>query len=276
NTTIRLAEKINGKYIYNQVKNVKRKVDEDLYFGSIEIGSDKAGEYEEVFGLEETNTKANFTTPIENDNTYTKVSKHRWDSYGPEIERRRNKKIKPTDDRSADLHIFLFDVKKGFNDVLELKTWQDVLEVEPINMFNPESSYNFLWSPVQLVFKHGWYLNGGLQEYPSDFIRFGSSKGKSKVIIQAKGKKAYSENGNIPISDLDKPRFTPEEITFEHEVSSTLNQQIEGTTTIIGNKIQNLYGLIEFKNEDGKLEKARVKSIKPNNKGDFTLTKHIR
>lgn len=276
NVTIRLADKVGESYVYNQVKNVKRKTDEDLYFGSIEIGSDKAGDYEEVFGLEETNTKANFTTPIENDNVYSKISKHRWDSYGPEIERRRNKNIKPTDDRGADLHIFLFDVKDLSKDVLELKTWHDVLEVEPINMFNPESAYNFLWSPVQLVIKHGWYINGGLQEYPSDFIRFGSSKGKSKVVIQVKGKKEYAENGNIPISDLAKPRFTPEEISFQYEVSTTINKLIEGTTTILGNKVQNLYGLIEFKNEEGNLEKSRIKSIKPNKKGDFTLTKHTR
>lgn len=276
NVTIRLGEFINDKFIYHQVKNVKRKTDNDLYYGSVEIGSDKAGEYDEVFGLEESNAMANFTTPIESDNKYSKVSKHRWDSYGCEIIRRKNKEIKPTDDHSFDQHIFVFDVKKGLSDIYELKTWQDVLETEPVNMFDPASAYNFLWTPVQLLLKHGWYLNGGLQEFPLDYIRFGSSKGKSKVIVQAKGKKAYAENGDIPIADLGKPRFTPEEISFEYQVSTELNRLIEGTTIIQGQKIQNYYGLMEFKNEDGQLEKARLKLFKPNNKGDFSTLKYIR
>lgn len=276
NVTVRLGEMINDKFVYHQVNNVKRKTDAELYYGSVEIGSDKAGEYEEIFGLEESNAMANFTTPIESDNKYSKVSKHRWDSYGAEIIRRRNKEIKPTEDHSFDQHIFVFDVKKGLSDIYELKTWEDVLETEPVNMFDPDSAYNFLWSPIQLLIKHGWYLNGGLQEYPLDYIRFGSSKGKSKVIVQAKGKKAYAENGDLPIADLGKPRFTPEEVTFEYQVSTELNKLIEGTTVIQGKKIQNYYGLIEFKNEDGQLEKGRLISVKPNNKGDFTILKYNR
>ncbi len=276
NTTVRLGEFSGDKFVYNQVKKVKRKSIEDLYFGEIEIGSDIAGEYEEVFGLEETNTKANFSTPIENDNVYSKISKHRWDTYGPEIIRRRNKEIKPTDDHSFDSHIFLFDVKKGLNDIYELKKWEDVLETKPLNMFDPDSSYNFLWSLVQLVLTHGWYLNGGLQEFPMDFIRFGSSVGKSSVVIHPKGKKSYAENGNIAISDLDRARFTPEEVSLEYEVSLYLNSLIEGQQTIRGSNIENIYGLFEYKNEVGKLEKARIISIKPNNKGEFKLLKRIR
>lgn len=276
NVTIRLGEMVNGKFEYLQVKNVKRSVEEDLYFSSIEIGSDKAGEYEEVFGLEETNTKANLTTSIDFGETFDKVSKDRWDNFGEEIIRRRNKFTRPTEDQSGDLDIWVHDAKKGQGDIYELKKWQDVCATEPIGFFDVDSAYNFRWSPIQLVIKHGWFLNGGLQETPLDQIRFGSSTGKSSVTIQQIGANAYAENGNIPIQDLPKARFTPEKIEFEYEVNTKLAQQLDAQVTIIDKKIPAIYGLIEFKNERGEIEKARLKSVKPNKKGSWTVIKYRR
>jgi len=41
-----------------------------------------------------------------------------------------------------------------------------------------------------------------------------------------------------------------------------------------GVNIPNIYGLVEFKNEKGILEKGRIRSIKPNKKGDWELEKY--
>ncbi|MAX71797.1 MAG: hypothetical protein CMC76_11995 [Flavobacteriaceae bacterium] len=275
NVTIRLGKEVNGTFEYQQVKNVERKVNEDYYYSSITIGSDKGGDYEEVMGLQETNTQANFTTIIEGvANEYKKTAKYRWDPYGEEIIRRRNKITAPTTDQSGDLDIWAHDVKPSATDILELKTWQDVLEVEPVGMFDPDSSYNFLWSPVQLLLKHGYKLNAGLKQYPYDSIIFGSSTGKSQVTIQSIGNNAYSENGNIPNADLEQARDIPEEISFEFTVDRELIKKIEGYTVLAnGDKIPNIYGKIEFKNEFGELEKGKIISIKPNGKGQFTLIK---
>ena len=275
NVTIRLGKEVNGVFEYLQVKNVERKVAEDYYFSSITIGSDKGGDYEEVMGLQETNTQANFTTIIEGaTNEYKKTAKYRWDPYGEEIIRRRNKITAPTTDQSGDLDIWAHDVKPSATGIFELKKWQDVLEVEPVGMFDPDSSYNFLWSPVQLLLKHGYKLRAGLNKYPLDSIIFGSSTGKSQVTIQAIGQPAYSENGNIPNTDLEPARDVPEEVKFEFKVDRELIKKIEGYTILPnGQKIPNIYGKVEFMNERGELEKGKIISLKPNGKGQFTLIK---
>lgn len=273
NVTIRLGKEVNGVFEYLQVKNVERKVAEDYYFSSITIGSDKGGDYEEVMGLQETNTQANFTTIIEGaNNEYKKTAKYRWDPYGEEIIRRRNKITAPTTDQSGDLDIWAHDVKPSATGIFELKKWQDVLEVEPVGMFHPESSYNFLWSPVQLLLKHGYKLRAGLNKYPLDSIIFGSSTGKSQVTIQAIGQPAYAENGNVPNTDLDPARDVPREVKFEFKVDRELIKKIEGYTILPnGQKIPNIYGKVEFMNERGELEKGKIISLKPNGKGQFTL-----
>ena len=187
------GKQVDGVFKYQQVKNVERKVSEDYYFSSITIGSDKGGNYEEVMGLQETNTQANFTTIIEGvTNEYKKTAKYRWDPYGEEIIRRRNKITAPTTDQSGDLDIWAHDVKPSATGVFQLKTWQDVLDAEPIGMFHPDSSYNFLWSPVQLLLKHGYKINAGLTKNPLDKIIFGSSTGKSQVTIQSMGNNPHA------------------------------------------------------------------------------------
>ena len=273
NVTIRLGKEVNGVFEYLQVKNVERKVAEDYYYSSITIGSDKGGDYEEVMGLQETNTQANFTTIIEGaTNEYKKTAKYRWDPYGEEIIRRRNKITAPTTDQSGDLDIWAHDVKPSATDIFELKTWQDVLEVEPVGMFDPDSSYNFLWSPVQLLLKHGYKLRAGLNKYPLDSIIFGSSTGKSQVTIQAIGQPTYAENGNVPNTDLEPARDVPREVKFEFKVDRELIKKIEGYTILPnGQKIPNIYGKVEFMNERGELEKGKIISLKPNGKGQFTL-----
>jgi hypothetical protein len=273
NVTIRLGKEVNGVFEYLQVKNVERKVAEDYYYSSITIGSDKGGDYEEVMGLQETNTQANFTTIIEGaTNEYKKTAKYRWDPYGEEIIRRRNKITAPTTDQSGDLDIWAHDVKPSATGIFELKKWQDVLEVEPVGMFNPDSSYNFLWSPVQLLLKHGYKLRAGLNKYPLDSIIFGSSTGKSQVTIQAIGQPAYAENGNVPNTNLEPARDVPREVKFEFKIDRELIKKIEGYTILPnGTKIPNIYGKVEFMNENGELEKGKIISLKPNGKGQFTL-----
>lgn len=274
NVTVRLA----GDDDLIPVTKLKRSVKNDYYYTSIEIGSEKGGNYEEVMGLEETNTMANFSTCIvtEEENQYRMVTKYRLDTYGPEIVRRRNKLTHPTTDYSYDQHIFCFDAKKGITDILELKTWEDVLEFEPVGMFSPETSFNFLWSPVQLLMKHSWFINGCLQEYPLEKIRFGSSVGKSQVTIQKIGANAYAENGDIPNADLERPRFVPETHEFNFEVSIELSKQVEGQTVILGKTTPNIYGLFEYKTESGIIYKGLLESLKPNKEGKWKTLKAYR
>lgn len=275
NVTIRLGSyDENGVFEYDQVNNVERYLDDKRYFSSINIGSEKGGDYEEVMGLQETNTKSNFITEIEAiENTYEMLSKYRFDPYGQEGERRRGVETHPDSDRSADLDIWMNDVKPGPTDVLLLKKWSDVLVSEPIGMFDPDSSYNFIYSPLQMLLEHDWVLNAGLQEYPNAEIVYGSSTGNSSVIQHRFNREPYAENGNITNSDLRKARYSTEIIEFEYPVNDDLIKLVEGKSSFFGVEIPNVYGLIEFMNEDREIEKGFLLNLKPNKKGKWKLLK---
>lgn len=275
NTTIRLGEtNSDGVFEYIQVKKLKRYEAKDYYYSSVEIGSNKGGVYEEVMGLEETNTMSNFITAIEAVvKDYTKLSPYRHDTYGEEIIRRRTIDTHPNTDQSGDKDVWLHDVKRGPGGIYKTKSWEDVLVSEPIGMFSPETSYNFIYSPVSMLLQHGWVINAGLQQYPLEKIRFGSSKGKSEVVQHLIGGSALAENGDIPQSQLERARYKPEIIEFEYEVNDELIRTVEGYTVILGKKVLNLYGLIEFKNENSELEKGFLLSLKPNKEGKWKLLK---
>lgn len=275
NITTRLGKVVNGKFEFTQIQKVERKEAKEHYYSSILIGSEKGGVYEEVMGLEETNTQANFTTVIDANDAkeFKMLSKYRFDTYGAEILRRRSILTHPTTDFSGDKDIWFFDVKRGPNNVYELKTWQDVLVVEPVGMFSPETSYNFLFSPVQLLLEHGPWIATGLTKNPLDKIRFGSSVGKSKVSMQRIGGIEYAENGDISNNEIGKPVILPEEIKFEWQVDVDFINTFEGHTTFQGKKIPNMYGTFEFLNENKQVEKAMFMNLKPNGNGDWTVLK---
>ena len=50
-------------------------------------------------------------------------------------------------------------------------------------------------------------------------------------------------------------------------------QQVSGTSIILGKKIQNFYGLVEFTNERNETEKGFLMNLKPNGKGSWKLLK---
>jgi hypothetical protein len=275
---IRLGSKDeDGIFQYDQVNNLERKEIPMKYYSKINIGSEKGGEYEEVMGLEETNTSSNFSTPIDaTDEDYIQLMKTRVDTYGGEIIRRRSILTHPTTDQSGDSDIWMHSVKPGLNGIYDLKRVNDVLETDPIGMFSPESAYNFEFSPISMLQNHGWWIRGGYTKNELDKIKFGSSRGNSRVKLQLINKNAYFEGGPesiIPIQDLEKPRFVPEEISFSYKVSLNLQKQIEGYTVLFGKKIPNIYGAIEFKNEKGELEKGFLMSLKPNKEGKWKLLK---
>lgn len=277
NVLIRIGEyDSDGKFNYTPVQKVKRKV-ADLYYSSVEVGSEKGGDYEEIMGLEETNTRSNYISTIDAvTKEYKKLAKYRFDPYGEEIIRRRSIDTHSTYDHKADKDIWMHDVKPGQSGYWDLKQWQDVLAQEPVGMFSPETGYNFLYSPAMLVKEHGWILNAGLREYPNGVLSFGSSTGNSSVSMQKIGGVLQAENEGIPNNELGKERFVPIEIEFQHVVSQNLINQIEGSTTILGKEIPNLYGLVEFMNEKLELERGFLLSVKPNKEGKWKILKASR
>jgi len=265
NVTIRLP---------NQVQKVKRQKAVDKFYSSIQVGYEKGGDYEEAFGLDEFNVKSNFSTYISRlKNEYIQISKYRADSYGMEFARRKPISLNNTEDSTYDEDIFFLDLKKGNFNTYSQRKWQDDFAKAPTGIFSPETATNLRLSPVNCMLRHGWWISAGLIKYATQKLKFGSSTANRQLKTQLIGRLEYAENGDIMNSELQKARFEPEEIEFEHVCNFDVMQQVNGTTFIQGKKIINLYGLVEFINEDGVKEKGWLLNLKPNGKGNWKVLK---
>lgn len=258
NVTIRLP---------NQVKKVKRSVATKYYYSSVEIGYEKGGDYEEAMGLDEYNVKSTFTTAITRlKNVYTKISKYRADSYGKEFARRKPIILGDSIDTPYDNDVFIMDLKpSGINSFVE-RIYTDDFDKKPTGVFSPDTATSLRLSPLNMLFRHGWVVASGLIKYPSDYFRYASSKANSNLTTKLKGKNEYAENGNVVNSELDRARYVPEYVEFEHVVDFEIMQQIEGSTIVLGKKTHNVYGLIEYINEKNEVERGWLINLKPNDK----------
>jgi hypothetical protein len=258
----------------NQVQKVKRTILSKKYFSSIEIGYSKGGDYQEAFGLDEPNGKTTLTTIMDTvKEFYTALSKIRSDGYGIEFTRRKPYIEFSTEDTPSDEDLFFLDTKPGFTNFV-LRKYADDFEQIPTGIFSPETAFNLRLSPINNLLRHGWFIGCCLTKYPYEYIRYGSSTANSKLRTKLVGKPEYAENDNILNSDLQRPRFLTEEIEFEHNVDFEIMQLVEGfTTDENGDKIPNLYGLIEFVNEDNQIERGYFMNLKPNKEGNWKLIK---
>ncbi len=272
----------------NQVKNVKRTIAADKYYSSLELGFKEGGDYEEACGLDEYNVKSTFTTFINRlKNSYVKLSSYRADSYGMEFARRKQKSLNDTEDTTYDDKIFFLDLKRFTPTLFKQRKWGDDFQNAPTGIFSPETATNLRFSPFNCMLRHGWWISGGLKKYLTEYVRYGSSVSNSQLKTKLRtdatyvnnlsntpgNGNEYAENGNIINSELQAPRFLPEEIEFEHICDFEVMQQVNGTTTILGKKIPNFYGLVEFINERNEIEKGFLFNLKPNGKGQWKVLK---
>ncbi len=265
NVTIRLP---------NQVKNVKRSIATEHYYSGLEFGSEKGGDYEEACGLDEYNSRATFTTVINRlKKTYSRISRYRFDSYGMEFARRQQKNLNDTEDTVYDSDVFVMDLKKTPIGTYVERKWQDDFSQEPTGVFSPETATNLRLSPFNCLLRHSWWFSSGFKCYATDRVRYASSAANSQLKTRLIGGIEYAENGDIINSELQKSRFINEWIEFEHIVDYEIMQQIQGYTIVSGEKIYNVYGLVEFINENSEKEKGYLFNLKPNGSGKWRILK---
>jgi hypothetical protein len=256
-----------------QVKNVKRTVASNYYYSALEFGYEKGGNYEEACGLDEYNIKTNFTTCINRKSDYSKVGKYRADKYGAEFCRRKPKSLNDTIDTPYDLDNFLFDLKRNGLGGYDERKWQDDFAIEPTGVFSPETATNFRFSPFNCLLRHSWWFSSGLKLYPNDYVIYSSSLANSNLKTKLIGGNEYAENGKIQNSNLPSGHFFPEWVEFEHICNDDIMKMVEGKTIVNGKEISNFYGLFEYKNEKGLLEKGFLFNLKPNGKGKWKVLK---
>jgi len=280
--TIKLGKVVNGVFEYIQPNNIKRTKAKEFLYTGFELGCEKGGEYEEVSGLDEYNAKATFSTPIKvGENIYKRTCKYRTDPYGQEFTRIKSKFAHSTEDYRTDKEIFMNDLKEGQTEVLLQRKWQDDFEEVPTGVFSPETATNLRYSPINsLLLRHDWVISASGIKYQSNYMRYNSSTANSGLktklstaIYPTIGGTERAENGDIKVSELQRARFVPEWVEFEYKVDFFINKAIQGNTTVLGKTIPNFYGLVQFRNENGDLEKGFLFSVRPNGKGKWKILK---
>lgn len=269
--------------LVGNVNNIVRKCAKEYFYSSLNIGySQPSGTvlYEEVLGLDEYNIQNTYTTPITRiDNRLQNISKYRADSYGTEFARRKPKARFPEEDTRYDLSVMVLDLKRGVSSIFQQRKWDDDFVV-PVpfdnystGIYSPETATNLRFSPMNTLKRMGYWIKGGFMKNLTEYIRYSSSNGNSKLITLSNipGSVETAENGNVLCSDLDKNLFNPEIITFAFAVDTKLMKTVNGTTVVNGETIMNYYGLVEFTNEYGDYEYGYLLSLEPNNEGKFEL-----
>jgi hypothetical protein len=262
---------------FHRSKKVKRSVATENYFSDLTIGYNKGWENEEAMGLDEPNTKTTFGTAITRiKNSFQAICDYITASYAKEFIRRKPKTLYPTTDHKNDKEIFMMDLKRGSGGIFLERKWQDDFQEEPEGIFSPETAVNLRFTPFNMLLRHGWVVASGLyRHYVNKYTRYLSSEGNSGLITKLNGGNEYSENGNVLNSELERPRFIPEWIEFEYPCDFETMQQVEGyfVNPSNGKKIPNFYGLVQFENENGDLEKGYLFNLKPNGEGKWKLLK---
>jgi len=266
-----------------QPNKITRKCAKEYFYSSLEIGySQPSGTilYEEALGLDEYNTRNNFTTAITRiENKFTNVSKYRADSYGTEFARRKPRKSYPEEDTRYDLSVMILDLKRGVNELFQQRKWEDDFVVptpftkDTAGVYSPETATNLRFSPINVLLRWGFWIKGGFMKNLNEYVMYSSSNGNSKLATQKNevGGVLIAENSNVLNSDLDENLFNPDIISFEFSVDYDMMNTLNGRTLFNGEEIMNYYGLVEFINEEGNYEYGFLMSLEPNNEGKWEL-----
>ena len=265
-----------------QVSKEKRKVDSKLFFSGLQLGYNKGGDYENEIGLDEPNTKTDYITPIRKNKTkYNKISKLRSDEYGLELARRLPQELFPEEDSEYDDQTWFLDLVRDTelepNGFFKQAEWQDRLESEPTGILSPESFRSMIFTPLRILFRHGWIIRSGLEVYLDRTIKYISSIANTTLTMQFIGEEVYSENSDILVNKLERSKFLPEIIEFEHPVDEDLIDKVFGKTNVLVNgsfeDVPNYYFKMEWINEDGNSETGYLLSLKPKGVGKWKFQK---
>lgn len=264
-----------GEVYDHKVANSKEHVYSQLKFGYKNPNADNNNSlYDEAMGLDEYNTQIERITGLKKtEEEYTKISPIRADKYGAEFARRKPKINYPEEDTKYDKEKFFLDLKVGLGDAYVERTWEDDFEEEPQNVYSPETATNLRLSPANCEQRHQWFYGGCLVKHQDKTVRFSSSIGNSQLITKKAGEDYLAENGDTPVSDLKRPRFTNQRVTFKHAVDYGINNQVYGRTLRSdGRYIPNYYGMVEYK-LNGKTEYGFLIELNPDGEGEWELFK---
>jgi hypothetical protein len=205
----------------------------ELYYSEVEVGSNYQ-KLEEIGALEEYNSKQKYSTPVLNENKLDLLTKWIYAAYPFEAARRQAFIGTETTDYKLDNDNFMFQTYRDGGFV----QWsaQDFAE---INGLTGLTTYINLTITPQRVLRErfGWLINTGFRGYQSDELKYNVSDIVTDLSTRRISEgDVIVENSNIPIQELESPKFTGRRIRFSAPVSSD-------TFTLLQN---NPYGIVKY------------------------------
>lgn len=248
--------------------DIEFSVANDFLFSSVTIGNEEAGKYEELQGLSEYNAKTTYTTHLKSaDAKYEQTPKVRADLIGAELARRKQAISNPTEDTSYDDDIFLLDTS-DIDGLYVFRKWYN--DYESVNgVYDIDTAFNLRLTPYRCLERHAWFFNSGLTKYQDRFTRYANGTGNVNVSTQKENEQLRPENGNVLNSDLDKPLFISEYLTFDYPITHTISKKLQGKTSIDGREVPNVNCLVKLKHK-GVIYYGWIMSVKLND-GTFKL-----
>jgi hypothetical protein len=229
-----------------EVSQLKITCASEFLFKSGTFGNSKAGDYEEVQGLQEYNALTTYQTHLKtSENKYEVEAEIRADLLGAELARRKNFTVAPTEDTRYDDQNFLFDSKAYEINKFTPKVWQDSLSQQPI-CYDPESAGNLLLTPFRSMERHSLTFGAGLTKYPDKFVRYSSGSGKVEVATKIGTEPIRYENSNIKNSELKTAIYQAEFYEFESPLNTAIRRKLRESTFYNDRTIPNTNFLIKF------------------------------
>lgn len=242
-----------GRIKYIPPQKVERVMLPDNYYSSAQIGSIKTGDnYEDFYGL--TSFCGNATYNFINDSKgsqYVMTTEDRTGDLDIEIIRRKPYDKFPDTDTDMDDDIFFIDAKLTATGMYVPRTWQDDFDSVPLNVYSPDTAFNFRYTPVLLLLNHSYVLNAGLFHYPFEYARLASSNCNPSITLEPKGEDIITGNQPIQHTRFKKNRIRPMMVEFDMPVPFEVEQQIngfqkDGTPNWFGRVAVEIDGIIEY------------------------------
>lgn len=267
--TIKFGEEdSSGRTVYVEASDIKRKAEGKLFFGKVELGSEKGGDdYEEVEGLRSINGKATYATINKNsEEVYSKLSPFRLGDIDIELPRRKPYSLYPEEDTRYDSDIMCIRAKKIGNQYY-LKRWQDTFSQVPTGLYRPDSAYNLDITPAQLlVYSHSSNIATAVYHYPNEKIIFSSSNCNSAYSSKRIGQDLIKEDEPISNSRLDVPTIKPVTIECTAQITQAIEDKITGKT----DGVYNWFGRMALKTGT-EIEYVRLMKADPNKEGKLKV-----
>ena len=248
-----------GYVLPYKITNVTKKSHKAILFSGIETGYKKpSGDilYEEVYGLEETNTQSEFNTPITKGKKYNNISPFRADSSGKELTYRKHYEVAPNEDYRTDDTIFNLDLKHVSGNEYKERFWYDDFIEPPKGIYHADTATNLRFTPAQNMERQFPYIKCCLIKHQDKYITHVNSKLNQNLELKKSNTHKIRENQSYLIRGIETQLFSNELISFTHPVSPEYIKWLNGFKIVNNKRIPNTYFSQEIKHPNGTTQKA--------------------